>query len=293
VNLWHSRYGGFQGGGRYNVTFTVDAGADASVVEGETVFGPAGPAVVVEPFVRSYSTSFYVRAPSVPCPDRDCDGDGIIEDDVDSDDDGLSDPWDPDSDNDEVPDSVEGTDDPDGDTIPNLRDPDSDDDGVIDGIDPDPYGAVPAPRRGRLFYSYHVGSAHPLHDLDSSSDAGIHAGVDLGFPLAGAFAVRATAGLNQFTAETPLGIDNPRWINTSLGLQAGAIAASGVRYYVRADAGLYWPKSGPSDIGFDVGVGGQIAIAGTTHVEFGVDLHRVEAREPVYFLVWQLGVVFR
>lgn len=79
----------------------------------------------------------------------DINGDGVIEDDTDSDNDGIADLVDRvdgfgtlrDTDMDGIPDSVEGNGDTDGDGIPDFQDDDSDNDGVPDadeaGIDPD------------------------------------------------------------------------------------------------------------------------------------------------------------
>ncbi len=68
--------------------------------------------------------------PLNPNDDTDADGDGI---DNDTEREIGSDPFNPDSDGDGRPDGVEGTDDPDGDGLPDVLDPDSDNDGLADG----------------------------------------------------------------------------------------------------------------------------------------------------------------
>ncbi|MGA9522471.1 MAG: Ig-like domain-containing protein, partial [Myxococcaceae bacterium] len=68
--------------------------------------------------------------PLNPNDDADADGDGI---DNDTELEIGSDPFNPDTDGDGRPDGVEGTDDPDGDGLPDVLDPDSDDDGLTDG----------------------------------------------------------------------------------------------------------------------------------------------------------------
>jgi len=76
----------------------------------------------------------------------DSDGDGVDDsievgpdptNPVDSDGDGIVDVLDPDSDNDGIPDGVEGDEDVDGDGIANFRDRDSDDDGLPDTVEDD------------------------------------------------------------------------------------------------------------------------------------------------------------
>lgn len=74
---------------------------------------------------------------------------GVVEVAIDSDSDGIGNTTDLDSDNDGIPDSVEGTGDTDGDTIPNNLDLDSDNDGIYDlheavhsGLDADNDGRI-------------------------------------------------------------------------------------------------------------------------------------------------------
>ena len=59
----------------------------------------------------------------------------VVEGTEDSDDDGTPDYLDTDSDNDGIPDSVEGAEDPDGDGLPNYLDTDSDGDGIPDSVE--------------------------------------------------------------------------------------------------------------------------------------------------------------
>lgn len=63
-----------------------------------------------------------------------------------------------------------------------------------------------AQRDHSLSYSWHVGSAHPLGDLDSLTDANIHFHLDFGYAIKQntdgmGFNAKLIVGFNQFTAE--------------------------------------------------------------------------------------------
>lgn len=149
----------------------------------------------------------------------------------------------------------------------------------------------------KLTYSFHVGSAHPLGTLDTLSDANIHVDVDLAYRLKLApfhLDLKLTVGLNQFTAESFTGIEHPRWINASANVQVvSAPTATGLRGYVQAGPGVYWPKSGSSEPGFNVGLGAQVPVGGPFSLEFGLDYHQIQTDDPTRFLTTQLGVLFR
>lgn len=157
--------------------------------------------------------------------------------------------------------------------------------------------------RGRnLSYSFHVGSAHPLKDLDSLADANIHVDVDFTYRLGDLTTgkqlnLKLYVGFNQFTAETFAAIPHPHWTNLSLNAQLVTPAsATGLRGYVEAGPGMYWPKSGSSQGGFNVGIGGHVPIGSATGpfaLEFGIDFHQVQTKPATRFYTLQLGVLFR
>jgi hypothetical protein len=153
-------------------------------------------------------------------------------------------------------------------------------------------------RRGPLSYSFHVGSAHPLGTMDSLNDANIHVDVDFSYrfgdlmPKKGFFNLKLYLGLNQFTAEPFVAVPHQRWENLSVNLQwVLPPRPSGLRPYVQAGPGIYWPKSGPSEAGFNVGIGAQIPIAPFS-LEFGIDLHQIQTKPAIRFYTVQLGVLF-
>lgn len=155
-------------------------------------------------------------------------------------------------------------------------------------------------RQGPLTYSFHVGSAHPLGTMDSLNDANIHVDVDLSYrfgdltPTKGHFNLKLYVGLNQFTAEPFVTFAHQRWLNVSANLQwVLPPIPSGLRPYLQAGPGIYWPKSGPSEAGLNVGLGAQVPIGAPFSLEFGIDFHQIQTKPSTRFYTVQLGVLFR
>lgn len=130
--------------GMYEVRVVMRTGPKAFNDPGESIFATAPSNKVAVPVLERTSVEyFFVTRGRRVCRSgnpRDCDGDGCIQEsrDNDADKDGTPDAYDGDTDNDEVPDSVECRDknqDPDKDGLPNALDPDSDGDGINDGQD--------------------------------------------------------------------------------------------------------------------------------------------------------------
>jgi hypothetical protein len=296
-------FSGFVGRGRYEAVVTCRVTRSARFAPGEQatiddLLADPRP----ESFVRHARTFFYVATADLPPqpPGGDGDQDGIpngVEGVIDTDGDGLPDSYDQDSDADDLPDSEEGdgapTRDTDGDGVPDYRDPDSDNDGVVDGADRDPQ--VPGgSSASRLRYSFHVGSAHPLGDLDEAADANVYLQADLGYRLTSRLDLAARIGFAQFTEETSTALDNRHWLHASLNAQLLLPPRpSGLRWYLQAGPGWYQPKSGGSDVGFNLGAGARIPLPGVFELELGADYHHLFDDPDTRFLTFQLGVRFR
>ncbi|MFO7565153.1 MAG: FG-GAP-like repeat-containing protein [Enhygromyxa sp.] len=108
-------------------------------------------------FDRIATTHFLLvtgQPPGLLPPHDDCDNDGLLNareqppgnENIDADGDGRIDACDSDSDNDDLPDSLEGLGDTDSDGVPDKHDRDSDDDGELDGADDDPRDPTAHPR---------------------------------------------------------------------------------------------------------------------------------------------------
>ncbi|MGD2084970.1 MAG: S8 family serine peptidase [Candidatus Aminicenantes bacterium] len=226
----------------------------------------------------------------------DQDGDGVVDGDEpqgDHDRDGNLGIFDTDSDNDGIIDGEEPPGDLDGDGHDNIVDPDSDGDGIIDGQDPNPYGTGPWPKLKKLFYSFHIGSTHPLGNLNKEADANIHFHFDFHYKLTEQLNLKLIAGINQFTEESFTGFEHPRWINISLNFQAVFPTGSGLGFYLQGGLGGYWPKSGSSNMGLNFGSGAHVPLGGPFKLSFGVDYHRIFSSDPIDFLTLQMGILFK
>jgi hypothetical protein len=284
--------------GIYEVQVHVDVSSSATLIPGESIFpGPATPAITVQPFSRDKSSYFLLLSGNLPpCTTNDCDGDGIINDDEgngDMDGDGLPNPYDDDSDGDDVPDVEEGTRDSDGDRDPDFLDPDRDNDGTIDGKDPDhSVGENTHPKR--LWLSAHIGSAHPLGDLDSLADANIHAHVDLTYKFSELLSVKALFGIHQFTAESGAAIEHPNYLSGSLNAMLTFPRPNEMKPYLQLGPGIYRAKDGTSDTGYNIGLGLMGKLTQEIKIAAGLDWHQVSFEEnPDRFLTAHLGIIFR
>lgn len=291
-----SKFNAYNGRGIYTINGTAKVGPGAMILRGESIFpGPENPPITIEPFTRTATSAFFLDAPSYPpCSNDDCDDDGIPNDQegsFDTDGDHLPDYLDDDADGDDIPDAIEGTNDDDGDGIPNYKDPDSDNDGIIDGLDPD-YRVENESYRKSMGFSFHVGSTHPLGNIDTLMDANIHAHIDLTYQVNDRLFIVGNFGINQFTSEIATNLPHYRYYNVSLNAKLLTPITLLFRTYIQAGPGLYIPKSGSSTAGFNVGIGGNLNVKSGLNLEFGVDYHNLP-KYPVHFLTVHFGVLFR
>ncbi len=140
------------------------------------------------------------------------------------------------------------------------------------------------------FGSFHVGSTHPLGDLNRIADANVHVRADLGYRLADRFRLDLQAGFSQLTAEAGAGIDHPHFFALSFDGQLLFPQPSGNAFFLEAGPGLYWRNGGGSDLGFNLGFGYQLPISFRHTLEIGADYHRVPGQEE--FVTLALGVLF-
>jgi hypothetical protein len=285
--------------GVYEVLAECEVTGAAKLMPGESIF--PGPDVVnfnVTPFKRSNNSYFVLRSGGLPpCNTPDCDNDGILNDQENPNDldfDGYPGPRDSDQDGDDVPDQDEPNRDDDNDGIPNPQDPDSDNDNIPDGRDPDHNpGLESAVGKRRLWYSVHLGSAHPLGKLDSLADASIHATFDLTYMLKRNINLKALFSIHQFAAESSTGIAHPRWWSASLNGQVLLPRPLNMKPYVQGGFGLYRSKNNTTTGGFNLGIGGQTQVNSQLHLTAGLDLHQSAFKGGSRFLALHFGMLFR
>ncbi len=259
----------------------------SAVYEGSQCSGPAAtPEVVTGVPLPTGQDVDHDGLPPGSEPQGDLDGDGKG---------GLDDP---DSDNDGVLDGKEPPGDCDFDGRPNVVDADSDNDGVPDGRDQTPCGngngdgGILHSGKGRFGGSFHLGSAHPLGNLDDVADANVYVQLDAGYQLSDRLALKLLLGLAQFTAEESAGIENPRWLHASLAIDFTLPSGpGGLDPYVQAGVGYYDPKIGSSETGFHLGIGARLPLSGPYAFQLGTDYHQVDSEGNDRFLTFHLGVL--
>ena len=128
---WSTEVTGLVINGLYRLDVEAEVTNGAEVMRGEPIFdGPERAPVRVEPFRRFATASFLVvNGRDKPCDQKDCDGDGIpngteckgFPKDIDKD--GIPNYRDEDSDNDQVPDAIEGLRDRNENDVPDMCEP--------------------------------------------------------------------------------------------------------------------------------------------------------------------------
>ena len=158
--------------------------------------------------------------------------------------------------------------------------------GVI--VPPEGSGTVPPPARG-LWYSFHVGVNSFLGALKKEYDPGPSLTVDAEYAFTDNTSLVAMWGLHVFPH------DPNTFYYTNFSLDAKRyFSLVGLRLYAQAGPGIYWPKSGSSALGANVGTGLSFAVLPNLKIEFGPDVHWVGASgRRGYFIDAKLGVVFR
>ena len=145
--------------------------------------------------------------------------------------------------------------------------------------------------RRKFWYSFHVGSTHPLGKSDDLAGPNIHLALDITYRLTEKLNAKLWAGINQMTSESTG--PNPRWYNFSVNAQRIFPVTRFFYPYLQAGPGIYQLKNGGSYAGFNVGAGGQIPINGSFNLMFGTDYHLVLRKDPkVRFITFHIGVLF-
>jgi hypothetical protein len=294
---YYASISGFPYRGLYEVRAKMRTQPGSTNDPGELRPGTAPPNTVpVPPLTRQARAFLFVNSGELYCPpgSSDCDGDGIPNDveggATDTDGDGIPDRADHDSDNDEIPDAIEGTEDIDGDGIPGFRDPDSDGDGIPDTKDPD---SQQPGKQGRWRFIARVGSSHPLGSLNKDNDANITLQLLASYDLSAYLRLVAMGGFYQFTAEPGSVTPHPSWLSGSLNLRLVSPDIGGRRFFIQAGPGYYRGKPGasPSTWGGNAGFGVEVPIRRRLGVEFGVDFHMLN-KQRSRFATATLGLSF-
>jgi hypothetical protein len=156
-------------------------------------------------------------------------------------------------------------------------------------VPPAGFGGVPVGGRG-MWYSFHLGLDVPLGSSRQLYDPGPSATIDAEYTLTDNVSLVAMLGLHVF-AQDP---DTFYYTNFSLDAKRYFPITSGTSFFVQAGPGIYWPKSGSSEFGVNVGAGFSFAVLPNLKIEVGPDVHWVNTSgAKFYFVDTKLGVIFR
>lgn len=145
--------------------------------------------------------------------------------------------------------------------------------------------------RGRLWLSFHLGMNFPLGSFNKTHDPGPSLTLNAEYPFRDNLSVVGYLGFHYFHGDR----GNPDFHYTNLSLNLKQyFPVSSFRGYVEAGPGIYFPKSGTSKFGFNVGTGLSFAIQPKFKFEVGPDFHFVDpGGSKRVFVDARMGVAFR
>jgi hypothetical protein len=154
-----------------------------------------------------------------------------------------------------------------------------------------PPGVFQDPGRNKLWLSFHLGMNFPLGSFNKTHDPGPSLTLNAEYPFRDNLSAVGYLGFHYFHGER----DNPNLYYTNLSLNLKQyFPVSSFRGYVEAGPGIYFPKTGPSKFGFNVGTGLSFNIQPKFKFEVGPDFHFVDpGGHKRVFVDARMGVAFR
>lgn len=161
--------------------------------------------------------------------------------------------------------------------------------GPAETSDPSPGDRFPPFGYGKGFwYSVHLGHNFPLGDFRKHYASGPSITLDLERSFRDRFSLYAMLGYHYFDAKTA-GSDETYLTNLSLNLRLYG-SAGPWRPFVGFGPGLYRVEGGSTKMGVDLAAGIEFPIVPKLKLETGLDLHRVNAKDHIFFVDAKLGV---
>jgi Mg-chelatase subunit ChlD len=148
-------------------------------------------------------------------------------------------------------------------------------------------------REGKgLWYSFHLGYGFPRGSFKREYNSGPSLTFDLEYEVRSNLSLYGMLGYHYFRSKTA-GIKGFSYTNLSLNLRA-YFPVSSWRGYVQVGPGAYFPNSGSTKLGLNVGAGLDFPIQPKLSLELGVDLHYVDpSGVSRVFIDPKLGIKFR
>jgi opacity protein-like surface antigen len=145
---------------------------------------------------------------------------------------------------------------------------------------------------GRYGISLHLGRAVPKGNFNNDYDPGYSMGVNVEYRLSPHFLVQGLIAYNHFDAGSS-SVSDTYWWNISANLKY-EIMTTPLRPYFLGGAGIYIPKSGSTEPGYNIGIGLEYLWSPRWTVEVGVDYNQIfTSGSDTKVVVPQVGVIYR
>lgn len=147
-----------------------------------------------------------------------------------------------------------------------------------------------------VWYSFHVGSSHPLGSLNNNADANIYAMADLTYPINTNLNLQLLVGIAQMTNSSTIAGKNPRWTHISANMQRIFPRVFDMKPYLRAGVGLYSDFANNTTMGVNIGLGGIVKMSNQLFLSPGIDLHMPALSskdQRPYFMTAHIGIIFK
>jgi M6 family metalloprotease-like protein len=145
--------------------------------------------------------------------------------------------------------------------------------------------------RGKLWLSFHLGMNFPLGSFNKTHDPGPSLTLNAEYPFKDDLSAVGYLGFHYFHGDE----GNPNFYYTNLSVNLKKyFPVSSFRGYVEAGPGIYFPKTGPSKFGLNVGAGFSFNIQPNLKFELGPDFHFVDPGGTTRtFVDARMGIAFR
>ncbi|NIM10864.1 MAG: outer membrane beta-barrel protein [Candidatus Aminicenantes bacterium] len=130
------------------------------------------------------------------------------------------------------------------------------------------------PRFNRWAFGIYAGAGIPIDILNVNYDPGFSSGGYIGYYFSPSFSLVGLLGYNGFKAVSASAAGDMYWWNISCNIKS-EILTRPFRLYVNAGPGIYIPKTGSLEQGFNVGAGVSYSLASRWALELGTDYHRI------------------
>lgn len=149
----------------------------------------------------------------------------------------------------------------------------------------------PIEKEYKWMLSIHIGSSIPTGNMANDYKPGLSAVFDVDYHFSKNLALVGLIGFSNFKSNATSIPDN-YWINTTLNLRYIKTFNSPWSLYVGAGPGYYFPKSGDSEFGSNIGLGTIYELNQSINFELGADYHAL-LNSNYQFTQLHLGLIIK